>query len=160
MYHGDPKQATEEIIKKMTALFPYFQAVAKIARKWNGKVYNKNFNDDVWNETDHKIYVSYGRYDDEINCHGNISSYSDYMQFFYIHKKDLPDGKRIDAKMLIDEMKKNLTRYYNEVESLKKALLTIDAEIKEITALRDEARTRANAIPVRIRDFYNIDYKY
>lgn len=149
----EAKTATQRDMDTIKFVMQLFPQVAAIVRTFDGKVYNKRFNNAIVSAfPDHTVHAYVSQYGGWLEVYYSRS----YRQQYYFLRVRLEklENKRIDAKIFEENMKLQLVRLWKELHALEECLQTCEADMQRLEAIENELRIIAGRFPYSTRDYF------
>lgn len=150
------KENLPDYTKALRDAVGFYPAIRKVLYRFDGKVYNKRFDDAVAETTSRKCFVardSYNRDYVEIYAHGfNFGSQS----LLRFKLSDLPDGKRIDAFALSKLMNDQRDSLLKKAYSLESAIDDAGNVLNELQSLISLITQLVDPLPYEFIDAYRL----
>ena len=176
MTYGEENQV-KDIKKKITALKEAagrIKEVKPIIRKFDGKMYNKNFNEAIRSLTDEKGYFSaydsykwfYIYYSGKKGYNRNINLLAGYSckgselmeEQYRKEENEIFDGKRINATKMIEILDRTYAELLKEAFELEVALENLPAIRKQIEQIKGLYNAVVAGLPSMIIDTCGIKH--
>ena len=162
----DKRKYIQSKIDGLKGLQHYFPIIKKVIQEFDGKVYNCRLDKAIQEaaaayDLDHFIdrgnrggvycHITYGKYI-EICAYQGSSTFD----FFYMDKKDLKDGKRIDAAVWLENVNRHYAKLMQDITGLERDLETIDDVLTKLEILKSQIKALVEPLSWTTRDAYNI----
>jgi hypothetical protein len=175
MFYGSAEEKKDHIMEKvanMRTAAAQVNRVKEVVRQFDGKVYNKKFDDAIaaLTDDDYRFY-SYNQYGwfyiqfcprhTSYNATLSImTAYSckadDYIKMQTREECKVFDGKRINAAAMIERLNTERAALLKEAFELETAARDIEKTLEQISALKHAVNGIIDALPWPIRDTYGI----
>ena len=149
----EAKNATQKDIDAIRHALELFPQVAAIVRKFDGKVYNKRFNNAIMAAFPDRCVRAYrSTYGNWIGVYYSRSCRQNY--YFLRVQLEKLENKRINYNVFNENMKLQLVRLWREKEALEDCLQTCEADLQRLDAIERELRVIASRFPYTTRDYF------
>ncbi|MBO6298758.1 MAG: hypothetical protein J6N53_07915 [Lachnospiraceae bacterium] len=150
-------KAAAEIItgyREAAALFPILRQTAEA---WDGKVYNKRFTEALNAATGQRIFSQV--YGETIHFY-LYGKHNHQHTIMSIKKSALMDGKRLDAKTLIDDARSRREEFLRRAADIENAGQKVDTVKEQIETLKNMLRVLGDSLPYEAREIWGVNIRF
>lgn len=142
--------------RKTADLFPIFQ---KVFRQFDGKVYNCRLEKALQEATGKYIHTEWNYSGSvlHIEYYSNVMGRSLYLAS--LDKKDMADGKRLNAEKLIESAKDRSEDFRRRAEALDATADKVDDIRQQVKAAEKLIRGLIGSLPCEALDIWNLNYR-
>lgn len=159
-FYGNIEAANKEAQERAAdyrAAVNYIQAIIKVLKDFDGKVYNCRFDKALAAVTDNKAHVYRTQYCFQIYVYPR-NNYSFHITLASIKPQDFTDGKRIPADLLIESTRSSRENILKKAYDIETNIEQM-AQVKEyIQQTKDKLEKFCRSFPDDIRDIYGLPY--
>lgn len=151
------KEALPNYTKLLREAVGYCPAVRKVLYQFDGKVYNKRFDDAIREATNHKAYVyrnSYNR--DWIDIYFNNPFGYGNCTLLSFKLSELPEGKRIDAYELSKKLNEKRESILKNAYAIESAIEEAPETLERLQNLIDLINQIVQPLPSEFVDAYSL----
>lgn len=151
-------------IEKVQAIINEYRDAAALTRqlipiikKFDHKVYNKRLQTALQDGTKKRIYCEKNNYIFRIYVYDSI-----YNQITLSHLKveeALPDGKRLEAAVIIESINNKYSELLSDAYELEKHLPQVDLYKSQLEYYKNKVEQLTASIPYQIKDIFDLHYR-
>ena len=160
MFYGSKEDQSREIqrrvadCREMAALFPIIRTVAE---EFDGKVFNCRF-EKALQEKRPRIYVGKRFQYLEITAYPESHSGNSFT-LAQIKLSDMPDGKRIPAKLIIEAAKSKRESLLQQAYRIERDAAEVEEKRRQLDYFKDQIDKIRDSICYEVQNVYNLGYR-